>query len=58
MVQLTGAFSGALKDADMKPKLAKQGLFPVGTCGAPFGAYQKQYEEYARIIREAGIKAE
>jgi tripartite-type tricarboxylate transporter receptor subunit TctC len=59
MVQLTGWFSGALKDADMKPKLAKQGLFPVGKCGAEFGAYlQKQYEEYARIIREAGIKAE
>jgi tripartite-type tricarboxylate transporter receptor subunit TctC len=59
MVQLTGYFSGALKDADMKPKLAKQGLFPVGRCGAEFGAYlQKQYEEYARIIREAGIKAE
>jgi hypothetical protein len=34
MTQLTGWFSGALKDAEMKPKLAKQGLFPVGMCGA------------------------
>jgi hypothetical protein len=31
----------------------------VGSCGAEFGAYlNKQSEEYARIIREAGIKAE
>jgi tripartite-type tricarboxylate transporter receptor subunit TctC len=43
----------------MKPKLAKQGLFPVGTCGAEFGAYmRKQFEEYAQVIREANIKAE
>jgi tripartite-type tricarboxylate transporter receptor subunit TctC len=37
MTQLTGYFSGALKDADMKPKLAKQGLFPVGRA-APHSA--------------------
>lgn len=43
----------------MKPKLAKQGLFPVGKCGAEFGAYmRKQVDEYSRIIRESGIKAE
>jgi tripartite-type tricarboxylate transporter receptor subunit TctC len=57
--QLTKWFTTALKAPDMKPKLAKQGLIPVGTCGAEFGAYlRKQTEEYARIIREAGIKAE
>ena len=56
---LTGAFTAALKAADMKPKLAKQGLLPVGTCGADFGAYlRKQFEEYAQVIREANIKAE
>jgi tripartite-type tricarboxylate transporter receptor subunit TctC len=59
MSQLIGAFSGALKAADMKPKLAKQGLFPVGMCGAQFGAFlRKQVDEYTRIIQEAGIKAE
>ena len=43
----------------MKPKLALQGLYPVGICGAPFGAHlQKQYEDYERVIREAQIKAE
>jgi tripartite-type tricarboxylate transporter receptor subunit TctC len=56
---LTGWFTGALKAPDMKPKLAKQGLLPIGTCGAEFGTYLRtQFEEYARVIREANIKAE
>jgi tripartite-type tricarboxylate transporter receptor subunit TctC len=51
--------ASAVKSADMKPKLALQGLYPVGICGAPFGAHlQKQYEDYERVIREAQIKAE
>jgi len=34
-------------------------LFPVGTCGAAFGAFtQKQYDDYGRAIREANIKAQ
>jgi tripartite-type tricarboxylate transporter receptor subunit TctC len=54
--QLTGWFSGAIKAPDMKPKLAKQGLLPVGTCGAEFGAYmRRQVDEYTRVIREANI---
>jgi tripartite-type tricarboxylate transporter receptor subunit TctC len=57
--QLSGWFSAALKTPEMKPKLAKQGLVPVGTCGAEFGAYlRKQVDEYSRVIREANIKAE
>ncbi len=56
--QLSGWFSAALKDPEMKPKLDKQGLFPVGTCGAEFGDYmRKQVDEYSRIIRESDIKA-
>jgi tripartite-type tricarboxylate transporter receptor subunit TctC len=59
LAQLTGWFSAALKSPDMKPKLAKQGLFPVGMCGAEFGAFMRmQVDEYGRIIRESGIKAE
>jgi hypothetical protein len=35
------------------------GLYPVGTCGAEFGAYlREQYAEYGRVIRDAKIKAE
>jgi tripartite-type tricarboxylate transporter receptor subunit TctC len=53
---LSGWFSNALKAPDMKPKLAKQGLLPVGRCGAEFGAYmRKQVDEYSRVIREANI---
>jgi tripartite-type tricarboxylate transporter receptor subunit TctC len=56
VTQLSEMFSTALKAPDMKPKLAKQGLFPVGTCGAEFGAYMhKLGDDYARIIREANI---
>ena len=59
IAQLSGWFSAALKAPDVRPKLAQQGLFPVGTCGAEFGAYmRKQVEEYSRVIRETGIKAE
>jgi tripartite-type tricarboxylate transporter receptor subunit TctC len=59
IAQLSGWFSAALKPADMKPKLARQGLFPVGMCGAEFGAYlRKQGDEYGRVIRAANIKAE
>ena len=51
--------ASAVKAADIKPKLTLQGLYPVGICGAPFGAHlQKQYEDYERVIREAQIKAE
>jgi tripartite-type tricarboxylate transporter receptor subunit TctC len=56
LAQLSGWFSSAVKAPDMKPKLAQQGLFPVGTCGAEFGTYlRRQGEEYSRIIREANI---
>lgn len=59
LAQLAGWFGSAVAAPDIKPRLAKQGLFPVGTCGTEFGAYmRKQGDEYARIIREANIKAE
>jgi tripartite-type tricarboxylate transporter receptor subunit TctC len=54
--RLSAWLIGALKAADMKPKLAQQGLFPVGICGAEFGAYlQRMVDDYTRIIREANI---
>ncbi|HEY6993301.1 MAG TPA: tripartite tricarboxylate transporter substrate binding protein [Xanthobacteraceae bacterium] len=59
VAQLSAWFGAALEIPEMKPKLAKQGLFPVGKCGAEFGAYMReQADEYSRIIRESGIKAE
>ena len=56
LTRLSAFFSSAVKAPDMPPKLAEQGLFPVGTCGAEFGAYlRRQVDEYSRIIREADI---
>ena len=43
----------------MKAKFALQGLYPVGTCGADFGALIKsRYDDYGRMITEANIKKE
>jgi tripartite-type tricarboxylate transporter receptor subunit TctC len=57
--QLAGWFTAALQAPEVKQKLVLQGLYPVGTCGADFGAYlRKQYDEYGLIIREASIKAD
>jgi tripartite-type tricarboxylate transporter receptor subunit TctC len=56
--QLSGWFSAALKAPEVQPRLAQQGLFPVGLCGAPFGDFMRRLvDDYARIIRESGIKA-
>jgi tripartite-type tricarboxylate transporter receptor subunit TctC len=57
--QLAELSRAAVKAPDMKPKLALQGLYPVGSCGAEFGEHlRKQHDAYARVIREANIKAE
>jgi tripartite-type tricarboxylate transporter receptor subunit TctC len=57
--QLGGWFTAALKDPEVTPKLAAQGLFPVGSCGADFAAFtKKQYDDYGRAIRDANIKAQ
>jgi tripartite-type tricarboxylate transporter receptor subunit TctC len=59
LTRLIGYFSNALKAPDMKPKLAQQGLSPVGICGAGFGDYlRRQFDQYSRVIREANIKPE
>lgn len=52
-------FTAALQTLEVRSKLALQGLFPVGTCGADFGEFLRQrYNEYGRAIRDANIKAE
>ena len=57
--QLSGWFTDAMKSAEVKPKLAQQGLFTTIRCGAEFGTYlQKQVESYSRVIREANIKTQ
>jgi tripartite-type tricarboxylate transporter receptor subunit TctC len=57
--QLADWFSAALRTSDVKATLLVQGLNPVGTCGAEFGAYvRRQYEGYGRLIREANIRTD
>jgi tripartite-type tricarboxylate transporter receptor subunit TctC len=57
--QLEGWFTAALQVPEVKARLAEQGLYPVGTCGADFGALiRKRYDEYGEAIRESNIKGE
>jgi len=57
--QLAGWFTAAMQAPEVKAKFVAQGLYPVGLCGADFGALlRKQYDEFGRILREANIKAE
>jgi tripartite-type tricarboxylate transporter receptor subunit TctC len=57
--QLARWFGAAVSAPEIKPKLAAQGLTPVGICGADFaGLTSKQYDDYGRVIRYANIKVE
>jgi tripartite-type tricarboxylate transporter receptor subunit TctC len=57
--QLAGWFGDALKAVPVKEKLQSLEMYPIGACGADFAAHlRNQFEAYARVIREAEIKAE
>jgi tripartite-type tricarboxylate transporter receptor subunit TctC len=57
--QLASWFQTALKAPDLAPRLLKLGLYPVGTCLDDFAKHiRSQYDEYGRIIRDAGIKGQ
>ncbi len=57
--QLAQWCAAAMLSPELKPKWTQQGLAPVGKLAAEFGAHvRQQHQEYARVIREAGIKAE
>jgi tripartite-type tricarboxylate transporter receptor subunit TctC len=59
VAQLSGWFAAALKTTAVRQKLQPQEMYPVGACGTDFAAHLRtQFEDYARVIREAGIKAE
>jgi tripartite-type tricarboxylate transporter receptor subunit TctC len=52
-------FGGALQLPEFRAKVVGLGLYPKGSCDIDFGAHiRKQYEEYGRVIREAGIKSD
>ena len=57
--QLIALFKSALAAPEAQSKLTAQGLYPAAACGAEFSAHIKQqYESYARVIKDANIKAE
>ena len=57
--ELAGWFAAALKVPEVKAKLALQGLYPVGLCGADFAEFtRKRYDEYGEAIRATGLKAQ
>jgi tripartite-type tricarboxylate transporter receptor subunit TctC len=57
--QLSGWFAAALETAAVRDKLQLQEMYPVGACGADFAAHLRaQFDTYARVIRDADIKAE
>ena len=57
--QLADWFAAAMQVPELKAKLVAQGFYPVGICGADFGALlRKQYDDFGRIIHDAKIKPE
>ena len=49
----------ALADPETAKKFDDVGLIKIVNCGADFAAYlKKQHEQYATVIKEAGIKAQ
>ena len=57
--ELAGWFAAALKVPEVKAKLALQGLYPVGLCGAEFAEFaRKRYDAYGEAIRATGLKAQ
>jgi tripartite-type tricarboxylate transporter receptor subunit TctC len=49
--------TAALKTPEVQARLAQGGMFPVGSCGAPFRDFlNNSVADYERIIKEAGIK--
>jgi len=55
--QLAGWFTAALQAPELKPKLAPQGLFAVGTCGAEFGAFiRRELDKWSKVAEAAKIE--
>ena len=49
----------ALADPEVRERLNQQGVTPRGTSAEELGTLTKaQFEKYARLIKEAGIKAD
>jgi len=57
--QLARWFTEAMQVPEVNARLVALKLYPVGSCGADFGAYlRSEYDQYARIVRESNMKGE
>ena len=57
--ELARWFTEALQAPEVKAKLVSLALYPVAVCGEAFAAHmRKSHEDYARVIRDANIRAE
>ena len=58
-IAAVNSFGRAVEALEVKAKLALQALYPDAHCGSDFAAYtRRQYDEYARVMRELNIKGE
>ena len=59
LAKIAGVLMNGTQAADMRAVLIKQGADPVGNSPQQFSAFIKnEIVKYARVIREAGVKAE
>lgn len=59
LAQIARELKVALADAETAKKFDDVGLIKIVNCGADFAAYlKKQHEQYATVIKEAGIKGQ
>jgi len=59
IAQHIAMFNSALAAPEVQAKLPAQGYRSIGVCGEAFGAHvRQQHESYARIIKDAGIRAD
>jgi tripartite-type tricarboxylate transporter receptor subunit TctC len=59
VAQLADWIRSAMETVEVRSKLAAQGFYPAGTCGADFATFLRaQVTEYAQIVRETNMKPE
>jgi tripartite-type tricarboxylate transporter receptor subunit TctC len=59
LAELARWLTAALEVPAVKAKLAAQGLYPVGMCGAEFAGFvRKRFDEYGEAIRATNLKAQ
>jgi tripartite-type tricarboxylate transporter receptor subunit TctC len=59
VTQIGQWFTAAMQVPEANAKLVVLGLYPAAACGGDFAALiKRKYDDYARIMKEAGIKGE